>query len=336
VENLDPGAAAMMRSLVALLAAALLALGAVPASANDSTASLDTGELVLVPNPDIELLEEDLFISPDRIRVRYLFRNTSSEPVTTVVAFPLPPVDLSEDVGYAIYPADPVNFVDFHLWVDGEPKPFETDARAMLGGRNVTDILKASEIPLTTFIEDMQSFDQLRVRPDLLPPGVMEKLEAEGIAKDDGGYFSPQWTAYVSFYWPQTFPAGETVEIAHEYVPVPTSTFFTDYDIDERTFHDEVCIDDGFERAARKKLQGAEGNALEATFLTYILTTANNWRGSIGRFHLTIDKGSTDALVSLCRDGIEKTGPTTFEWSAEDFTPDSELKLLFVKPMPSY
>ncbi|MBZ8132150.1 DUF4424 family protein [Afifella sp. IM 167] len=325
-----------MRSIAALCMGAFLLLAGAPANANDSTASLDTGELVLVPNADIELLEEDLFISPERIRVRYLFRNTSAEPITTVVAFPLPPVDLGEDVGYAIYPKDPINFVDFRLWVDGEPKPFQTDARAMVGGRNVTDVLEASNIPLTTFIEDMQSFDQLRVRPDLMPPGVMEKLEAEGIARDEDGYFSPQWTTYVSFYWTQTFPPGQTVEIAHAYVPAPTVTFFTGYDIDERTFHDDVCIDEAFERAARKKLRATADDTLEARLLTYILTTANNWRGSIGRFHLTIDKGSTDTLVSLCRDGIRKTGPTTFEWTADNFSPDKELKMLFVKPLPNY
>lgn len=97
--------------------------------------------------------------------------------------------------------------------------------------------------------------------------------------------------------------------------------------------HDEVCIDQGFEAAVRKRLQQGPG-MMQATILSYILTTANNWRGPIGRFHLTVDKESTDTLVSLCRDGIRKTGPTTFEWEATDYTPTRDLKMLFVKPFP--
>ncbi|WP_026380402.1 DUF4424 family protein [Afifella pfennigii] len=321
----------MKTSFLTLLAGAFIALSGNAALANDSTASLDTGELVLVPNEDIALLEENLFISADKVTVRYLFRNTSEKPITTVVAFPLPPIDLSEDVGYAIYPKDPVNFVDFRLWVAGEPHAFETEARATVAGRDVTETLAAANIPLTTFVEDMQSFDAMRLRPDLLPPGVMEKLEQEGIAKDDDGYFMPLWTAHVSFYWRQTFPPGETVEIAHAYKPVPTVTFFTDYDIEAGTLREEACIDASFARGAARKLAASANGALEATILKYILTTANNWRGAIGRFHLTIDKGSTDALVSLCRDGIEKTGPTTFEWTGQDYQPERDLTVLFVK-----
>jgi len=318
-------------------AGALLSLAfSAIALANDSTARLDTGELVLIPNADVRLSDEDLFISPDEIRVRYLFESTSNEPITTTVAFPIPPVDLSQDVGYSINPVDPVDFIGFKLWIDDRPTAYRIDARATVDGRDVTDILNEYNIPLTPFTADLESLDRLRQRLNNLPADVIERLRAEKIihGPDWGEGFNEAWTANISYFWTMTFPPGQTVEVRHSYTPVPTSTFYTDYDVEGRTFHDSACIDTGFERAVKKLLPKQEYNALDATILAYILTTANNWRDSIGHFHLTIDKLSTEALVSLCRDGIRKTGPTTFEWEARDYRPERDLTVLFVKPLP--
>lgn len=66
----------------------------------------------------------------------------------------------------------------------------------------------------------------------------------------------------------------------------------------------------------------------------YIVTTARNWAGRIGRFTLTIDKGRPDTLVSFCRSGVTKTGPTTFRWEARDYVPDEDLRVLFVSRDP--
>jgi hypothetical protein len=312
----------------------LLGLGSGGAGANDSTASLDTGELVLVPNPHIELVEEDLFISAERIRVRYLFSNTSRVDLTTHVAFPLQPVDYAQDVGYAVDSADPLNFVGFRLFVDGQPQPFQIDARATVGERDVTALLASHGILLTTFTTDMDAFDAMRRRLETLPRATLAELRQAGAidAFDEG--FRERWTAHVTFYWQQTFPAGRTVEIAHDYAAVPQATFFTAFDLEHRTFHEEACIDGPFERGAARRLAGAAYDALEARLVRYILTTANNWRGPIGRFRLTIDKGAPENLVSLCADGIRKTGPTTFEWTATDFRPTRELTVLFLRPLP--
>ncbi len=62
----------------------------------------------------------------------------------------------------------------------------------------------------------------------------------------------------------------------------------------------------------------------------YVLTTANTWSGPIGTFKLTIDKGSPKNVLSLCVDGIKKTGPTTFVVEKKNFTPDADLNLLIV------
>ena len=55
-------------------------------------------------------------------------------------------------------------------------------------------------------------------------------------------------------------------------------------------------------------------------------------RGPIGRFRLTLDKVAPANILSLCWDGLSKTGPTTFESVKQDFLPDCDIRLLvFVK-----
>eukprot|EP01035_Chromulina_nebulosa_P002425 gene2425-3273_t len=63
-----------------VLAAVLAALIAAPVLANDSTAELAAGGLVLTKTDAIEMRSEDLFISAEAVRVRYVFINTSGKP----------------------------------------------------------------------------------------------------------------------------------------------------------------------------------------------------------------------------------------------------------------
>lgn len=84
---------AMMRS--AVMAAGLLAFLPAPAKANNTQAALGLGGLIFERSDEIAMESEDLYLSHDKVRVRYTYRNLTSKPVTILVAFPLPdvPVD---------------------------------------------------------------------------------------------------------------------------------------------------------------------------------------------------------------------------------------------------
>ena len=62
------------------------------AVANDSTAELAAGGIVLTHNDSIEMRSEDLFISQEEVRVRYKFFNTAPTNTKVLVAFPMPEV----------------------------------------------------------------------------------------------------------------------------------------------------------------------------------------------------------------------------------------------------
>ena len=75
----------------------------------------------------------------------------------------------------------------------------------------------------------------------------------------------------------------------------------------------------------------AEQSYLQESWISYVLTTGANWGGTIGRFHLTVDKGDADTLVSFCGNGVKKTGPTTFELTATDFYPERNIDIALIR-----
>jgi hypothetical protein len=320
-------------------AAALLSVMAtVPAAmANDSTATLGAGGVVLTKSADIALDREDLYVSATEIRVHYEFRNTGDKDVATTVAFPLPDIDLSyySEVPITRPGSDPVNFVDFTVSVDRKAVAPILEARALLNGEDITDYLTSRKIKFSFFAD---GFNDALEKAD---PALRKELMARGIAQyDEYDNVYPQWLDRTAFHWDQVFPAGKTVTVEHRYKPVAGQFYVSKYSLGPNG--DELkpyCVDDPTRKALWKRIKerstkGGEepdDGLLTATAVDYILTTANNWRGPIGKFRLTIDKGDPQNLLTLCLDGIKKTGPTTFVVEADNYVPKADLKLLIVK-----
>lgn len=146
-----------------------------------------------------------------------------------------------------------------------------------------------------------------------------ERKETKGKDAGDKG------TATLTYYWTQKFPAGKTVTIEHSYKPALWQSFAPQPTPEDAT---RYCLDaagkkaiDGIARADEVKVYFSNG-------LNYILKTARNWSGAIGDFHLTIDKGDARNVMSVCLDGIKKTGATKFELRKKDFVPERDLSVL--------
>ena len=75
-----------------MLAGLAAVLGGSPARADNSTAELTTGGLVMAKTADIEMRSEDLAVSMQQIDVRYRFFNRAAQDVTVTVAFPMPDI----------------------------------------------------------------------------------------------------------------------------------------------------------------------------------------------------------------------------------------------------
>ncbi len=311
----------------------LFALLPQAALANDSSAKLEAGGLRLVEEADIIMESEDLYISRKEVRVNYIFRNISKSDKRIIVAFPLPKVNVGEmiegDVG--LQSQDPVNFVDFRVMANGKPVRTRQDVRAWLGKRDITALLSRYKIPLGPFDQDY--FERMGA----MTQTAFEALKKAGALDPDsvrGDFIRPLWTYQVGYYWEQNFPAGKPVKLTQSYKPVIGQSMdmadtLWNKDGQSDSLRKDYCMDKPFLKGLERLMDSSASGVVNTYELGYILTTANNWRGPIGHFRLTIDKGSPRALVSLCISGIRKTGPTTFLVERRNYKPQSDLKIFF-------
>jgi hypothetical protein len=251
------------------LAALVLLLAAGGARANDSTALLEAGGIVLTTSKDVVMQSEELHIARDKVKVAYVFRNTGREDVRTRVAFPVPEWD-DEDEADLLLDRRSDNPMGFALTVDGEPRKFETEVRRTDGKVKVTH------------------------------------------------------------HWEQVFPTDRSVAVTHAYAPAAGSFFFAGDDVDadlEAELVGRYCV-------GPKLLAEIRAKPRFLWAVHYVLKTGANWKGPIGRFTLTIDKGNPKDKVSVCIAATRRATPTTFEVKRTDWTPTDDLRILFV-PAPT-
>lgn len=328
---------------VAVLALALTA--ASPAAANDSIAELRTGGLAFVRSETIAMQSEDLFVSMDEIRVRYTFRNDGPAEEKVLVAFPMPDIEGNPWEGKAIPDADAENFLDFRVTIDGAPVTPSLQKRAFAAGLDRTDVLEKAGIPLEPMRQaTFEAVEKLplETRRDWVRLGllVVDQYDTDGKGMVD--HYQPYWTLKATYYWDAVFPPGRPVTVEHTYKPsvgmTVGVTFLEDGKVageQAKTYRARYCMDESFIRAVEKSVPADNpfGSPYAENRIAYILTTGANWAGPIADFRLTIDKGKPENLVSLCAEGLQKTGPTTFEMRRTDFYPDDDLDLLILTRM---
>ncbi len=336
-----------MRLLLLALAPIAAVLLAHSARANDSTAELTTGGLVLSRNANIEMRSEDLAISEKEIVVRYRFLNRGSNDETLTVAFPMPDiVGRGPDVDYAVPSRDPRNFLGFRTVVDGAEVQADYEQRAVADATDVSARLKALGVPLTVQSgETDEALDRLpRVEQDRLVEAGLAGVNEFDVGKGMERHLYPTWTFRSAFYWRQTFPAGREVAIEHRYSPSVGRTTGTSLELTPiapatlAEYERRYCVDRDFLsglRAAQKRARVGGGQTYFEKRIAYVLSTGADWAGPIGDFRLTVDKGAPDSLVSFCAEGVKKIGPTLFEVRHADFTPKHDLDILILyRPKP--
>jgi hypothetical protein len=327
--------------------AAMLVAGA--ALANDSTAELAAGGLVLKTTDSIEMRSEDLYISQKEVVVKYRFQNTSAAPVSTVVAFPMPDIGgegfFESDNG--LPSDDATNLLQFHTLVDGKPVKAQVEQKAFVGNVDRTAWLKAHKVPLaahrpeaTAALDALSKADKQEA-VDLGLAWVNEYDAGKGWET----HYAPAWVLKTTFYWTQTFPAGKVVEVEHRYIPavggsvdtiVGSSMWNEDYEGWATQLRKKYCVEQSFVAAVNKKRATApEGSMSGYTEkrIGYVLKTGANWAKPIGDFRLVIDKGAAENLVSFCATGVKKIAPTRFEVVKKNYTPTSDLEILILEPM---
>jgi hypothetical protein len=318
-----------------LAAAAAIAVTGV-AIANDSTAEMTAGGLVLKNSRNIDMVEEDLFLSADEVRVNYVFHNRARADENVIVAFPMPDRDLSQEGE-----SDISHVRDFVTTVEGRPVQTQVERKAMKGNIDHTALLTRLGMPLVPPIDYVEGrADPVRVAWDRLGRADKAQLKRLGLIQEDEDMFRPLWTLKETYYWRQTFPAGRDLRISHRYKPGTGGSVGAQLAIpnlrntpESRAMIRDYCADRDFlAGAARLQREAGENGIPSELRFGYILRTGANWRSPIRRFRLVVDKGDPRNIVSFCGTGVRRISPTQFEMSRTNWRPTQDLRVLIIRP----
>lgn len=328
------------------------------AQANMTIAATAAGGLVPVKSTDIAIEREDLYVSPDLIKVHYRFRNSKNEDITAPILFPLPEIDatIQNDDSYVTpIEKDEGPAVIAKVSVDGHPVEVSARQRAYTrDGEDVTEQLRHGGL-------DFLSAYNLKERLDKLPEEEREALIKRGVVTRDGDskWFTPNWIVRGEYVWSQSFMANGITEVDVSYRPltgggwlnldgkvkasdpiaeIEKAFHFHGTHFDPISWPEHYCVDRKMIRALAKRYKPSnESPPAELLWTRYILLTARNWQGTIGMFHLTVEVPDDHSLAAFCapdaKSPIHRTGLRTWEMTAKDFRPLDNFQIAVIKDL---
>jgi len=291
-------------------------------------AEIAAGGLVLQNRLDITLERQNLTISPETVRIAYVFRSDSAVAQQTMIAFPMPPVPVAGGVdflgGAEINDDDPANYMYFSAATAGRPITLRSSGFAYLGETDVSDVLRAAGLPL--LISPDSASDVIAALP-AEQFFVLEEREIVSRGGDDPPHFTPLWSYQTILDWQQTFSPGVT-EIVIAYRPLlgenddPGDSFETGPEAARYCVTDEIRSE-----IARRKVQG---QSYKIKTIKVLLTIAQDWKGPIGDFSLHVEtEDNANILAAFCLPGTKQIAPGQYAWAARDFTPDRDIAIAF-------
>ena len=180
------------------------------------------------------------------------------------------------------------------------------------------------------------------------PEATRTKLADQGllmpVRTDDKGrqQYAVAWVAKTSALRQQTFPPERGVIVEHQYRPSVGTSSDTilrrilrsnkSLSPEVERYRKDYCVSDAFLAQLDERAGNGLLNApmIQERRINYVLKTGANWAGPIRSFKLTIDPGAGDRLVSFCPGRLKPTAPNALEFTAKDFTPEGDLKILIV------
>lgn len=306
--------------LVVILAAGLIGS---PARAGDDTVELPAGGLLIVPDDRIVVEALEVVLGRGSVKVTYAMRNTASEPVAQLVAWPFPEIDAGALGGEVVVlsDGDPQNFATATATADGAAVKLALEQRASAFARDCTDLLQAAGLPLNPLASGVDG--QLAS----LPQATLALLLERGIVRRDDARIVANWSVRTTGHWRQTIAPGASITVGLSYAPVTASGRWGAESLAE--LKEAYCIDETMAAAIAARADKA-GRALITHRLTYVEGNGPGWSRPIPDFRLAFEKSGFETLIASCRGPMRVVGPTLSEWVAHAYQPGEEIRVLFI------
>lgn len=353
------------------------------ASSNDSSSELAVGGLILKQNDHIEILSEDLLISPNKIRVEYTYFNHHDEDLELLVSFPIPDFTRFDDMS-AVFGDVSINAsafqwsLNFETLIDGKEinwfpyfnQKSSSSANAEckrlwmkrnqiysdagycfasdLGQFNFNNTkCKAIDARLTGIEKDIVK--DIRRKENELNCSVDTKIGRINPYQNQTDRYGTDLT-YLHINRLQKFPSKKILKVVHEYKPVTGGgipqhsiaeiyneasqfIYLPDNDRDfECLYFDNVdrsLVKNWMERAEETKTD--TDDQMGWVSIGYILSTAKNWKGTIGNFRLEVTD-TRPFLIQTCFEGLRRVSENSFVFHANDFRPSEDLRIILLRP----
>ena len=284
--------------------------------ADDSIAAIGAGGIELLQSDDIRMEEQDLFLTRDKVRTRFLFRNESDVDITSLVAFVMPDIQPEDLMKRDTIPL--ANMLNFTVESNGRKVTPDYDLRAILNDKDITEQLEKLKI---------RPEDITRYVSSGFAPVQQDELKKIGALH---AFFDnvPGWNTRFRIYWEQQFPAGAQVEIYHEYKPfLGTENISPETITEVSAFTEAFCMTNAQKRQAAELLQQPGVRAYD---LEYTLSTGSNWKGSIERLAITVEKKAADDVIATCLPGLTPESPMSYGVSHRHKKPTEDIRVLFI------
>jgi hypothetical protein len=319
------------------------------ADAAESLTELATGALdfVNVSDPASFVLQnEDIYVSPKTVRIRYDIQNSGANPLDINFVFKLPDLDFSDpDTDYAIPGQDPVNFLGAGVKVNGKPAALKFSQRASFDNKDVSATLREARlalVPVGAFQNEIAAANS-ETRDKLKGQGLIAE---SGVTADGAPLFFPGWMVKTSATGKLTVAPKDKVSVELEYLTSlgssPDSVLRKAVRSQEGVNdlvaqrNKDYCVDASFLGGLDKIAGADEANQARVREKRIMLS------GSTGAFspvaldyRLVVDKGNALSLVSFCSENLKKIGATQFEWRAKNVAQNVALKFLVIEKSAS-
>ena len=319
-----------MKTLLEIFSLLLIPVNAL---ANSGYSVEGAGGLEFSKSEHISLEKETLTISPNKIEIDYVFYNSSEKDINATVAFPMPNIKC----GWFEINEFPDNFI---TTIDDKPIQYNVEKKAIFTGersdlykkdQDVTNILTNNQIPT-----DCRDIEKKRLTADDIDnKNISEshiKLIKLGLAEDVINYkdvWSINYKTIIKYYWNQKFPAKSIINIHHSYRPsfgAGNKGLNYEYEkdiLDNVESYKSIYKSDLKLSLLTDKYTGANGYIL----LTYILKTANTWKGPIKTFELRFRKPENFLVSNIAGNMSLENGDIVIK--RRNFMPLSDLKAAY-------
>jgi hypothetical protein len=319
------------------------------ALASESLTERATGGIEFLKVSDqtaLVLDSEEVRLTPTKAAFSYTISNKGAVPLELALGFRFPELDFSDpDAQYAIPGSDPVNFLAATVRINGAAAPFAITQRALLDGKDVTELLRQTKIALVPV-------GQFQNQLADTTPELREKLVGQGLIVESGTsidgkpLFFPSWTVKTGSSRKVVVPPDQSIRIELQYRPsvgVSPDTVLRKALREQKGLEADVkgkratyCVDESFLNGLDKIAGPDESNSNGVKEMRIHMQTKTFSASSIPASHyrLVVDKESTQRILSFCAGDLKKISDTSFEMRADNYVPNAEINILMIDRKP--